>query len=74
MAAELKALVYGFDRAYVMQTVLEEILERRIPIYAFVDSRTVFNVVAKHSKSLEHRIQIDVYGIRQSYRCGKCVL
>ena len=71
MAAELLALVYGFDCAHVVQNSLREILGFDVPIYAHVDSRTVFNTVAKHNSTLEKRLQIDVHSIRQSYRRGE---
>ena len=71
MAAELLALVYGFDCAHVVQNSLCEILGFDVPIYAHVDSRTVFNTVAKHNSTLEKRLQNDVHSIRQSYRRGE---
>ena len=71
MAAELLALVYGFDCAHVVQNSLRETLGFDVPIYAHVDSRTVFNTVAKHNSTLEKRLQIDVHSIRQSYRRGE---
>ena len=71
MAAELLALVYGFDCAFVVQSALEDIYGYAIPIHVFVDSRTVFNLIAKDANSLEKRLQIDAYAIRQSYRRGE---
>ena len=38
---------------------------------AYVDSRTVFNVVAKSSMTLEKRLQIDVHAIRESHKRGE---
>lgn len=71
MAAELLALVHGFDNAYLAQHILQEILDQDIPIDGFVDSRTVFNVVAKSSATLEKRLQIDVNSLRESHGKGE---
>lgn len=66
MAAEIHGLIYGFDNAYVVGEMLHEILEKKIPINGYVDSRTLFNVVAKSSATLEKRLQIDVHALREA--------
>lgn len=67
MAAELLALVYGFDQAYVAQDILQQIIGVQVPIDGFIDSKTVFNVVAKAGATLEKRLQIDVSALRESH-------
>ncbi len=42
-----------------------------MPIDAIVDSRTLFNVVAKSSSTPQKRLQIDVHAIRESRRKGE---
>lgn len=71
MAAELLALNYGFDNAYLGKKMLEEIFELEIPLKVFIDSRTVFNTVTKGSSTLEKRLQIEAYALRQSYNRGE---
>ena len=71
MAAELLALVNGFDHAFVIQHTLQELFGRTISIDAFVDSRTTFNCVAKQAGTTESRLQIDAAAIRQSYDRGE---
>lgn len=71
MAAELHALVYGFDQAFVVRAVLEELLGQSIQIDGYIDSRTVFNVVAKSSATLEKRLQIDAHALRESHEKGE---
>ena len=71
MAAELLALVYGFDQAYVIKHTLEKLLSKTIPIDALIDSRTVFNTVAKGKGTLEKRLLIDVSALRQSHYIGE---
>ena len=71
MAAELLALVTGFDNAFVVKYTVDEMLGRNIPVDVFVDSRTTFNCVAKHAPTLEKRLQIDVNALRQSHSVGE---
>ena len=71
MAAEIQALVLGFDYAYVIQHLVEEIIGRTIKLEAMIDSKTVFNVVAKDGQTAEKRLQIDVLALRQSYDLGE---
>ena len=59
MAAGLMALVHGFDNAYLAQHMLQEILNKKVPIDGYVHSRTVFKLVAKASATLEKRLQIN---------------
>ena len=53
MAAEVQALILGFDYAFMIKTLVEEILGTELIIEAMIDSRTVFNVVAKEAKTTE---------------------
>jgi hypothetical protein len=71
MAAELHALVYGFDHAFMVKTISEEILGRVVHIDAYIDSRTVFNTVARLGSTLEKRLQIDIHALRQSHHRGE---
>lgn len=71
IAAELHALIYGFDNAYVAKEVIDEVLGLQIPIDGYVDSKTLFNIVAKQGITLEKRLQIDVFSIRESHKKGE---
>lgn len=71
MAAELLALVHGFDHAYVVQFTLKELLGSTVQIDAYVDSRTTFNCVGKNANTLEKRLLIDAAALRQSVRRGE---
>ena len=54
MAAALHALVYGFDNAYATREAIYSTLGKHVDIHSFVDSRTVFNVVAKGANPREN--------------------
>jgi Reverse transcriptase (RNA-dependent DNA polymerase) len=71
LAAEILALVYGWDNAFVVSHALNEIFGRSIPVYAFVDSRTTFNVIAKHARTLEKRLAIDSHALQESLARGE---
>lgn len=55
MAAELYALIYGFDNAYFAEEVIHEILSLQIPIDGYVDSKILLNI-AKARKYLRKTV------------------
>jgi hypothetical protein len=71
MAAELHALIYVFYQAYVVKSMLDELWNTDVQIDACVDSRTVFNTVTRFGATLEKRLQIDVFGLRESHKRGE---
>lgn len=66
MAAELHALILGFDLAYINREMMMEILGRGIPIEAYVDSRTVFDDITKDVRTTGRRLRIDVAAFNES--------
>jgi len=70
MGAELLALAHGFDQVCGVKQTLEQALNRSIPLDVYVDSRTVFNTVAKTAPTLEKRLQIDAFALRQAQNRG----
>ena len=71
MAAELLSLSYGFDQAFVAKHMAEELFGREFKLHALIDSRTVFNTITKSGPTLEKRLQIDAYALRQSHHKGE---
>ena len=63
MAAEVHGLTFGWDNAFVVKAMLEEVLGTKIRIDVYVDSKTLFNVIVKYSTTMEKRLQIDVAAI-----------
>lgn len=51
MAAEVQELVLGFDFAFLVKDLIEEILGHKIRLEVMIDRRTVFNVVAKDGQT-----------------------
>lgn len=71
MTSEIHALIIGFYHAFKMQDLIEEILQQKVAVKAYVDSKTVFDVIAKDGKTTESRIKIDIYALWESYECGE---
>lgn len=71
MAAEMHGLILGFDYAYIIQDMLQEILGTKYEIEVMTDSRTLFNVVTKDAMTTERRLQIDILQVRESYDNGE---
>ncbi|PXF44344.1 hypothetical protein BWQ96_05908 [Gracilariopsis chorda] len=69
MAAELLALVHGYDQAYIAKHMLEVMLQMMIPISAYINVRTVFNSVAKHTFMSDKRLAIHISALQGSLRC-----
>lgn len=67
LEAEMHGLTLGLDYAYVINTLLAEILNRTVTREDLVDNKTLFNVVSKHASTTERRLHIDIIAIRESY-------
>ena len=71
MAAEIVAFVHGCDNDYTVRDLLQELLGVQVPLEGYLDSRTVFNIIAKNAMTVEKRLQIDAFGIRESCDRGE---
>jgi hypothetical protein len=58
LAAELYALVLGFDHSNLVREIYTEILERAVPIDGMIDSQTLFDIVTVLSSPTEKRLGI----------------
>lgn len=66
MAAEVHAFIYAVGIGIVVRDALNELLNRSGDNESFVDSRTLFDVVAKNSNTAKRRCQIDIFALRDS--------
>lgn len=48
-----------------------EVLGKEMKIDSYVDSKTLFDIVAKESGTTENRILIDIFALRDSYEKGE---
>lgn len=73
MASELLGLVAGFDCAYTVREMVAEIRgvkPQDIPLRAGVDSKTVFDAVTRRAITLEKRLQIDMFALKEAQDNG----
>ena len=67
MGGEVIAFAEGFDRAFTLQFDLQGIYRKHIPITMLTDSKQVFDVLTKGSRTAEHRLMIDILAAREAY-------
>lgn len=56
MAAELQGIILGFDLAYLIKTMVEEIFRNEMTIKAMIDRKIVFNIVEIDAKATERQL------------------
>jgi hypothetical protein len=71
MAAELHALIVGFDNAIIIRQMISYIFGREIPIDANIDSKPVFDTISRMSATLERRLQLDAFALQESHLGGE---
>jgi hypothetical protein len=71
LAAELYALVLGFDHSVLVREICTEILERAISIDGMIASQTLFDIVTRLSSPTEKRLGIDIYSLQEPHRLGE---
>lgn len=71
MAAEMQALVPGFDFSFLIRNLAQKMLGNTVSIEAMIDLRTVFHIVAKDARTCERRPQRDALALRPSFDEGE---
>lgn len=71
LAREIHALVLGLDATFPIHNFIGEITGHKHGIEAYVDSKTVFDVISKKGRTTEKRLQIDISFLRESYYRGE---
>lgn len=67
LAAELFALVDGFDVGYSIAHSLQEIYGRQIDLTLYTDSQSLYGLCISLAHTTERRLQIDLSMIREAY-------
>lgn len=60
MNVALHALEHHFNHIYMVRETLGELLGRKTPLKAFIDSQKLFHVIEKDSRTTERSLQIDL--------------
>ena len=67
LGAEMYAFAHAFDFAYCPKTNLEKLLDRRVSLSIFTDSKSLFDVITKCSQTQERRLRIDLQAVCDAY-------
>lgn len=67
LAAELFAMVHGFDVSSTIRLALNDMLDRVIPLRVYTDSRSLYDCLTRINQTAEKRLLIDLRMLRQSY-------
>ena len=67
LAAELYAMVSGFDIGTAIQSTINGVLSSKVPIVLCTDSYSVYDCLTKLGTTAEKRLMIDIMSLRQSY-------
>ena len=67
LAAELFAMVHGFDVSSTIRLAFNAMLDRVIPLHVYTDSRSLYDCLTRINHTTEKRLLIDLRMLRQSY-------
>ena len=68
LSAEVIAFAVLSDDAFAIRTQFEEATCRALPMHLLTDSKSLFDIISKGSRTNEKRIMVDIYSARQSYQ------
>lgn len=60
MGAEIHAFVHGFDVAFIIPDLAQELLGSAVDLESMVYSKNIFDVIERDEKTAENRLHIDV--------------
>ena len=55
------------DDAYAIRSQIEHALQRAVPMHLLTDSKSLFDIISKGSRTSEKRINLDIQAGHQSY-------
>lgn len=64
VSPEVRAVVLGFDKAFVIRHLFAELLGRSVELHVYVQINTVFDTIAKDGQTNERRQQMDMCALR----------
>lgn len=67
LAAEIFAILEGFDVGYIMKVWLSKVFKRNLDLHILTDSRTGFHTVTTLVTTKEKRLTLDLYLLREAY-------
>lgn len=67
LAAELLAMIEGFDIGFTLCETYEAVMGTSIPLSIYTDSRSLYHLTVSLTRTKEKRMQIDLQVLRQAY-------
>lgn len=68
LAAEVIAFADVFDCAFTLSNEISSLLNRNINLDIFTDSKSLFDIISKGSKTSEKRLMLDVAAAREGFK------
>ena len=68
LSAEVIAFADLFDDAFALRSQVEQALQRAVPMHLLTDSKSLFDIISKGSRTSEKRIMFDIHATRESYK------
>ena len=68
LAAEVIAFSDLFDEAFVLKDSIEMEIANNVQLHLLTDSKSLFDIIRKKSRTNENRLMQDVYAARQIYK------
>ena len=68
LSAEVVAFADLFDDAYALRSQVEQSLKCAVPMHLLTDSKSLFDIISKGSRSSEKRIMLDIRAAREAYQ------
>ena len=67
LAAELYAMILGFDVSAVIQRTITDFLGKHVPLHLYTDSKSLYDSLTTLNATSEKRLLIDLALLRESY-------
>lgn len=67
MGGKTYAFMDAFDAAFTLRTDMARTLGRKLKVYAYTDSKQLFDAITKGKRTLEKRLSIDIAAARHAY-------
>ncbi len=68
LSAEVIAFADVFDHALALKSQLEQATRRPVPMHLLTDSKSLFDIISKGTRTSEKRIMLDVHAAREGYK------
>ena len=68
LAAEVIAFADLFDEAFALKDTIEMEIASSVQLHLLTDSKSLFDIICKGSRTSEKGLMLDLYATRQAYK------